>query len=159
MISDTAVSVRLRRPGWLMPTSLGLSIIGLLIAAYLTYEHYSGSTTLACSETTHVNCTKVTTSQWSEIFGVPVALLGLLFFVAMTILCLPVVWKRAPSIVQHIRMASACIGMLMVFYLLWAEFFQIHAICLWCTGVHITTFLLLIVLVLGEIFSSIELDD
>ncbi|TWP34427.1 vitamin K epoxide reductase family protein [Leekyejoonella antrihumi] len=148
----------MKRPGWLPPTSLVLCVLGLLDAAYLTYEHYSGSTSLACSDTQLVNCTKVTTSQWSELAGIPVALLGLLFFIAMTLLCLPVVWRRAPQLVQQIRLGAAAIGLLMVFYLVWAEFFKIHAICLWCTGVHVITFVLLIVLVLGEIFSHVELD-
>ena len=159
MSAGSAVKVRLKRPGWLAPTTLVLSVLGLLDAAYLTYEHYTGSTSLACSETAHVNCTRVTTSQWSELAGIPVALLGLLFFIAMTVLCLPVVWRRAPGYVQQLRLGGAAVGLLMVFYLLWAEFFKIHAICLWCTGVHIITFVLLIVLVVGEIFSHYDVDD
>jgi uncharacterized membrane protein len=38
-------------------------------------------------------------------------------------------------------------GMGMVFYLLYAELFSIKAICLWCTAVHVVTFLLFVLVV------------
>ena len=48
----------------------------------------------------------------------------------------------------------------MVFYLIWAEAFRIKAICLWCTGVHVTTFLLMVVvLVAYALTPSTALDD
>lgn len=141
----------LRHPRWLAPTTLLLSVIGLADAAYLTFEHYSGSTSLACSDSGAVNCAKVTTSQWSSIAGVPVALLGLLFFIVMSALCLPAVWRRTTVALDNLRVAAAGVGLLMVFYLLWAEFVQIHAICLWCTGVHVITFLLFFILLVGQI--------
>ncbi len=144
----------LRRPGWLAPFTFGLSVLGLAVSAYLTYEHYSGSESLACSGSAQVDCLKVTTSEWSEVAGVPVALLGLLFFVAMTLLCAPPVWRRAPAALDVVRIAATAVGLLMVFYLIWAEFFKIHAICLWCTGVHIITFVLFFALVFGRLFTD-----
>ena len=153
--ADTASrpGVVVERPGWLPPLSLVLSVVGLLVSAYLTYEHYTGSKTLACSDSGAIDCAAVTTSQWSTFLGVPVALLGLLFFVAMTLMCLPVVWRRAPAWFDLVRIAATAVGMLLVFRLLWAEFFKIGAICLWCTGVHVLTFALLLVLVCGRILT------
>jgi uncharacterized membrane protein len=145
------IELRLRHPSWLAPTTLALGVIGLADSAYLTFEHYSGSTSLACSDSGAVDCAKVTTSQWSAIAGVPVALLGLLFFVAMTGLCLPPVWRRTTTALDNVRIGAAGVGLLMVFYLLWAEFVKIHAICLWCTGVHLITFVLFFVLLFGQI--------
>lgn len=143
-----------RHPRWLPPTSLGLAALGLADSAYLTFEHYSGSTTLACSDSGAVNCAKVTTSQWSTIAGIPVALLGLLFFVGMTVLCLPQIWRRTTPTLDSLRIAAAGLGPLMVFYLLWAEFLKIHAICLWCTGVHVITFVLFFALIFGQILRA-----
>ena len=60
---------------------LVFSVIGLAISVYLTIEHYTGSTTLACSDNGAVNCAKVTKSSWSHFGPIPVALLGLIFFV------------------------------------------------------------------------------
>ena len=152
------IELRLRHPRWLAPTTLVLSAIGLADSAYLTFEHYSGSTSLACSDSGAVDCAKVTTSQWSSIAGVPVALLGLLFFVAMTALCLPPVWRRTTTVLDNVRVGAAGVGLLMVFYLLWAEFVKIHAICLWCTGVHVITFVLFFVLLFGQILRVPEMD-
>lgn len=141
----------LRHPRWLAPATLLLSVIALADSAYLTFEHYSGSTSLACSDSGAVDCAKVTTSQWSSLAGVPVALLGLLFFGAMTALCLPAVWRRSTTLVDNVRIGAAAVGLLMVLYLLWAELVRIHAICLWCTGVHLITFVLFFVLLFGQI--------
>jgi uncharacterized membrane protein len=104
---------------------------------------------LACPETGVVNCVKVTTSSYSTLAGVPVALLGLLFFAAMSILCAPVAWRAANPWVGRARLVGAVAGVVMVVYLVWAELFRIDAICLWCTVVHALAVALFAVLVLG----------
>ena len=81
-------------PAWVPRATLTVSLLGLGAAAYLTFEHFTSSTTLACPETGVVNCAKVTTSAYSTVFGIPVAVLGLLFFVGMVGLCLPAAWRR-----------------------------------------------------------------
>jgi uncharacterized membrane protein len=129
--------------------SFVLSLCGLAAAAYLTYEHYTSSTTLACSDKGTINCLKVTTSSYSKQFGVPVALLGLLYFVAMAVLCSPKLWamSRERPWIGWLRLAASSAGVLMVFFLVWAELFRIDAICLWCTAVHVITVVLFGVLV------------
>jgi uncharacterized membrane protein len=129
--------------------SFVLALTGLAVSAYLTVEHYSSATTLACPETGVVNCVKVTTSSYSTLAGVPVALLGLLFFTAMSILCAPVAWRASSPWVGRARLAGAAAGVAMVVYLVWAELFRIDAICLWCTVVHAVTVTLFAVLALG----------
>lgn len=125
---------------WVVITSLVVCGLGLLDAAYLTYEHYTASKTLACSDTGAINCLKVTTSSYSKVAGVPVALLGLIFFVAMTALCLPAVWRSMNANVRRLRLAAVTVGIVSVIYLVWVELFKVEAICLWCTGVHVLTF-------------------
>jgi uncharacterized membrane protein len=137
-------------PGWLAPTALALSVLGLAVSAYLTYEHYTGSTTLACPASGTIDCARVTASAWSSILGIPVAPLGLVFFVAMTVLCLPSMLRRQSPMLDGLRLGFCGVGLLMALYLLWAELFQIHAICLWCTGVHLLTFLLFATLLIGR---------
>ena len=124
-------------PAW---TAFILSILGALVAAYLTYEHFTDSTTLACSDNGAVNCLKVTTSQWSVVGGVPVAMAGLGFFLAMTLLCAPFWFTRGLSTV---RVISVAVGTVMVLWLIYVEVFKVEAICLWCTGVHLIMVLLL----------------
>ncbi len=138
-------------PGWLVPTTLVLNLVGLGTSAYLTYEHFTGSTTLACPENDVVSCARVTESSWSSLLGVPVAPLGLLFFVAMFALCLPSVLRRSSALLDRVRLALSGVGLVLALYLVWAELFQIHAICLWCTVVHVVAFLLFAVLLFGQI--------
>lgn len=138
-------------PGWVVIGSLVLVGLGLVLSAYLTYEHFSATATLACPPGETFNCTKVTQSQWSYLFGIPVALLGLLYFVAMTALCMPNVWRRPEAWLDRVRLAMAILGVVFVAYLVWAEVAKIGSICLWCTGVHVVTFVLFCVVLFGQI--------
>jgi uncharacterized membrane protein len=135
--SDTSTGL-----GWIPWTTLVVSVVGVGVAAYLTYEHFTAGTTLACPETGVVNCFKVTSSQYSKLFGIPVALLGLLFFVGMTVLSLPPFWRTTSPWPSRLRLAAVLVGVVFVCYLIWAELFQIDAICLWCTVVHVLTLVL-----------------
>jgi uncharacterized membrane protein len=119
-----------------------VSVAGLAVAAYLTYEHFTAGSTLACPDTGVVNCVKVTTSQYSDFLGIPVALLGLGFFAAMTVLSLPPLWRTESPWPGRVRLAAVVVGVIFVCYLIWAELFRIDAICLWCTVVHALTLVL-----------------
>lgn len=143
-------------PPWAVVASLALAIVGLGVSAYLTYAHYSSSTTLACPDTGAINCVKVTTSEYADLLGIPVALLGLLFYAAMTLLCLPVAWRLPHPWVGRARLAGAVGGVAFVPYLVWAELFRIDAICLWCTVVHVVTVALFAVLVLAAALRPLE---
>ena len=114
------------------------------MAAYLTYEHYTGSTSLVCSDKGIVNCLAVTTSSYSHVAGIPVAVLGLVFFLTMLALQLPPAWRRTDPVVRTARVAWAVVGLGTVVYLLYAELFLINAICLWCTSVHVLTFIVFV---------------
>ena len=136
-------------PAWLVISSLALSVTGLFVAGYLTYEHFTASTTLACSDSGIINCLKVTTSAQSKLFGIPVAVLGVLFFVAMIPLCLPAAWRSPNPLVRRVRLAGVTVGIVFVFYLVYAELFVIDNICLWCTAVHVVTVALFAVVAFG----------
>lgn len=143
-----------QRPRWLVPTSLVLVVVGLAASAYLTYEHFTDNATLACSIGGLVDCAKVTTSAWSTFVGVPVALLGLVFFLVALVLCLPGVWRRGEGWLDRVRLGWLTIGLGMALYLVWAELYKIHSICLWCTGVHVVTFLLWAAVLFGQLLSG-----
>jgi uncharacterized membrane protein len=123
--------------------STGLATVGLLLSAYLTVEHLTAPGSLACPATAAVNCARVTTSEQSTLFGVPVALLGVGFFVAMMLLCLPWTWRLPDPRVEWGRIGLAVTGVAFVLYLVYAELFLLDTICLWCTAVHILTLALL----------------
>ena len=121
--------------------TLVVAVVGLVLSAYLTLEHFTSSAVLACPEGATINCAKVTSSPWSEILGIPVAVLGLAYFIAMTALVTPAAWRRRR--LDAVRVGGAGLGVVMVLYLVWVELFRVNALCLWCTGVHLTTLVLL----------------
>ena len=147
-----------RVPGWVPPSSLALALAGLAVSVYLTIEHYTAGTTLACPENATVNCVKVTTSRYSQVLGVPVAVLGVVFFVVAAALCLPRVWRQG-GVVRGARLAVAAVGVVSVLYLVWAELFGVDAICLWCTAVHLLTLALFAVIAIGTALADDVLAD
>ena len=133
------------QPLWLQLTAFVLAILGLAISAYETYAHYNGSHLAGCPTGGNgtFNCTAVITSSQSMVFGViPVAVLGLAFYVAAVPLFSPWAWRLEWRELNLLRLVSAVIGMGFVVYLIYAELYQIRDICEYCTGVHIVTFLL-----------------
>lgn len=126
-------------------TSLVLSIFGVGVSTYLTLDHFA-KVALACSETGVINCQKVTTSAQSHFLGIPVALLGLVFYIAMTVINLPGLWHSMDRRIHILRLAMGVSGILFVLYLLAAELLIIGNICLWCTSVHVITFILFVLL-------------
>jgi uncharacterized membrane protein len=140
-VSTTVPTLR-----WQPVATLLLSIAGLGIATYLTVTHFD-KVALVCSDNGAINCAKVTSSPQSVIVGIPVAMLGLAYFVPMIALCLPVAWRSADRRVHLARLALAVTGVGMIIYLIIAELFLIKAICLWCSGVHVVTFILFVIIV------------
>jgi uncharacterized membrane protein len=126
-------------PGWITQSTLSLSLLAIGLTAYLTVTHYADPTALACPDIGIVNCTAVTTSSWSVIFGVPVALLGLLWAVGMAVLNTPWAWHSPARWLDATRLGLSGAGAAMVVYLVYIELFRVDAICLWCTAVHVTT--------------------
>jgi uncharacterized membrane protein len=130
-------------PRWLQLTTFVLSIAGLGVSVYMTIEHFTGNTTLACSSNSVINCGAVTTSPESMVFGVfPVAVLGLAFFVAMVALTSPWAWRSPRQEIALARLGSVIVGVGFILYLIYVELFQVGFICLECTSVHAITFLL-----------------
>ncbi|CCH34447.1 vitamin K epoxide reductase family protein [Actinosynnema sp. NPDC047251] len=136
---------------WVPAVSLLLSLAGLAVSVYLTVAHFREGV-LLCAENAVIDCGTVTTSEQSELLGIPVAVLGLAFFAFLTVLCLPVAWRD--DRLHWVRLASIAVGVLFVVYLVAAEFVLIGKVCLWCTAVHVITLALAGVLVTGALRRS-----
>jgi uncharacterized membrane protein len=151
---DTALITRaptlsVRR--WLPITTLALVAAGLAVATYLTIVHYTSPAMLFCSANSVVNCEAVTTSPESQILGIPVAVLGVAFFLFMAVMVTPAAWRSPSSTVRWLRLGAAGVGVIFVVYLVSAELILIGRICLWCTAVHVITLALAGVILAGEL--------
>jgi uncharacterized membrane protein len=139
-------------PIWLQLTTFVLAIAGLGVSIYETYSHFVTHSFLGCSGNGTFNCEAVTTSAQSYIgpssFHVPVAVLGVLFFVFAGVpLMSPWAWQAKRREIHLARLVSVIIGMCFVMYLLYAELIIIDKICIYCTSVHVITFLLFVLTV------------
>jgi uncharacterized membrane protein len=104
-----------------------VSLIGLGIAAYLTYVHYAHTTVLCVAG--GGGCEKVQHSDQSKLAGIPVAVLGLVGYVG--------IFTSALIRGEAGRIAGALLALIGIgfsLYLTYAEIFQIHAICQWCVA-------------------------
>jgi uncharacterized membrane protein len=114
-------------PRALKLTMIVLTVVGLGVASYLTYVHYSGIK-VAC--TAGESCTKVQSSQYSKLVGVPVALIGLLGYVAI----LGSLLAPEGETSRFATMAFTLVGFGFSAYLTGRELVSIHAICEWCVS-------------------------
>jgi uncharacterized membrane protein len=137
-------------PLWFQATTWVLALGGLGVSVYLTVAHFTSPRILVCAEKGFVNCAAVTTSPESMVFGIfPVAVLGLAFYVFMTAVTSPWAWRATWPAIRWARFASVIVGMVFVLYLIYTELFTLNAICLFCTIVHVITFLLFGLIVFG----------
>ena len=122
-----------------------LAVLGLGVAGYMAYI-----------EITHENavcgpigeCNVVQTSQYATIAGIPVAVLGLVFYLAVLVLWAVQrsgvgKWARPAALAL---LGLAAFGVIFSIYLTLLELFVIHAVCMWCvTSALITTLILVVV--------------
>lgn len=133
---------------------LALTLTGLVISAYLTVVHWTARVTLACPAGGVVNCEKVTTGPYSSVAGVPLALVGLVYFAGALPLHAPGAWRSPHPVLRTGRLAFAAAGVAMVVWLVYVELFVVDAICLWCTAVHLVTVALFFVTGFGTALTA-----
>lgn len=103
-----------------------VALVGVGIATYLTYVHYTGIEPICAASG---GCEKVQSSEYAELAGIPVALLGLIGYVAIFVAAL------LPGDGARLVAASLALGgFVFSLYLTYLELFEIDAICQWCVG-------------------------
>ena len=109
-------------------TMLVLTVLGVVLASYLTYIHYAGIKPL-CG-TNGGGCEIVQTSEYSKLAGVPVATIGLIgYFLILGSLLAP---ENETS--RFATVAFTLVGFGFSLYLTYRELFSIHHICEWCVS-------------------------
>ena len=63
-------------------------------------------------------------------------------------LCSPLAWRSSESWISVARALAVIPAIGLVLWLVYAELFMIHTICLWCTLVHVLAFSLFAILML-----------
>jgi len=121
---------------WRLDAMLLLAIVGVGVAAYLTKVGFDPERTISCGPLG--DCHTVQSSQYADVAGVPVALLGLGMYLALLGLLAARRWgpwaSMAPSWVPTAVFAIALAGTLYSAYLTYLELWVIDAICAWCVA-------------------------
>jgi len=121
------------------------ALIGFIDAAYLTFEHFLGRVP-PCS-ILH-GCEKVTTSPYAEVFGIPLALFGAIYYFTLLVLIIAHFDLRKQIILKLAALITP-VGFLSSLYFIYLQLFVIKAICLYCmisAAASITLFVLGIII-------------
>ena len=111
-----------------------LALVGLGIAAYLLAVRVLGEAP-ACGPVK--GCETVAASEYATVAGIPVALFGVLFSIALVGACLTW-WRRADRRALYAAYGLGLAGIIAVLYLTYLELFVIEAICVWCVSYALT---------------------
>ena len=101
-----------------------VALCGIAVAGYLTWAHFEHSQLICVAGG---GCETVQKSSYSELAGIPVALLGLLSYTVV----LGLIGWDAPA-ARLGAAALALVGVLFGAYLLLVQLFVIDAVCVWC---------------------------
>ncbi|MBT6068998.1 vitamin K epoxide reductase family protein [Candidatus Peregrinibacteria bacterium] len=128
-----------------------LGLIGVGLAGYLTYLHFVPEASSICEFSESFSCDKVNKSTYSELFGIPVAVMGLLYYLAMFVFMALFSFKK--KIFEKLDLKDIFRGILLItligiaftLYLTYQEIFTLHAYCLFCVVQQI------VILIMGGI--------
>lgn len=119
---------------WLYRTMIGLALIGLMVATYMTIYKWTNNNAMCLGSG---DCGTVNASKYSEVRGIPVALIGVLGYAA--ILGTLAFEKRAFFLEDFITENATLLvfgfsltGFLFTLWLIYAEIFLIKALCPFC---------------------------
>ncbi len=115
-----------------------LIAIGFADSVFLTYEHYA-LTNIGCPVSPWINCLAVTTSKYSEIFGIPLALFGVIYYLLMGIF---VYFGRTSKMFRHFFIITSTFGALFSVYLIFVQAVLLKVFCAYCLLSAATSFLI-----------------
>jgi uncharacterized membrane protein len=121
-----------------------VALAGLFVAAYLSLYKLGVIGTLACSVG---SCETVQLSKWATLWGLPVAVWGIGFYLAVLVVSLA---GLSASLADSPRVSQVLVGMTgfgVVFsaWLTWLELFVINAICTYCVISAVVVIILFVI--------------
>ncbi len=121
---------------------LVLAFCGLADSAYLTQHELTG-TPLICNIQNLSGCNTVAESQYSSIFGIPLAEFGVLFYSIVFVLAALELFLF-DRLLRRLLQGAALVGVLASLYFTGVQIFLIGAFCIYCTVSALITLFILI---------------
>ncbi len=131
---------------WLYRISVILVVVGLLVSIYMTIYKVTSNDALCLGSG---DCSTVNASRYSEVYGIPVASVGIAGYFAILL----VHWyeRRAKFFEKNGPMlifGMALTGFLFTLYLIYVEFAILKAICPFCLASQIAMTIIFIISVI-----------
>ncbi|MBI2031771.1 MAG: vitamin K epoxide reductase family protein [Candidatus Levybacteria bacterium] len=120
--------MKLIKNKYILPLIGFLAFLGFLDATYLTILHYKNAFP-PCTITK--GCETVLTSQFATIFGVPIALLGSLFYVSIIAVCL-MFYHNSRKIFSNAIFFIAATGVIASILLFYIQLAILKNFCQYC---------------------------
>lgn len=114
--------------------------LGFLDALYLAVEHFMGAIP-PCSIVS--GCEEVLTSSFATVGGVPLALLGALYYLSVLVLAIVFFDTKRARVLRFVAWMTT-IGFFVSLGLVYLQLFVLDAICLYCMGSALSSTLLFI---------------
>jgi len=108
---------------------IAISILGMVVMAYLTYLKFTTGKSSFCDIGEGLSCSAVNQSIYSTFFGIPVAVLGFLYFAAVGGL---IVSQSLGGALYPLIFLMTLASLVFSLYLSYAEVFILQTICVLC---------------------------
>jgi len=115
---------------WSRKIMLVLTVVGLLVAVYMTIYKWTNNNSMCLGSG---DCSTVNASPYSEIYGIPVALVGVGGYAAILLLLL--MESRSNFVRQNGTLfifGLSLTGFIFTLYLIYIEFAVLDAVCPFC---------------------------
>lgn len=125
-----------------------LSVAGIVVSSVSLYHHYDRSQSSFCDFGGNFNCDIVNRSIYSVVFGIPVALVGIVGYVGL--LALATVFKNQPKLL----VAASLSGLAFAVRLTYIEGYVLAAWCVLCLTSLAIIFAISVLSIIASIRSS-----
>lgn len=136
--SSNKPSVRI--PSWVIVALLIISFGGFIDASFISVEHYLGNP-IVCNFLK--GCETVTSSSYATLLGMPVALFGALYYLAIFLMLIIFLDTKKEGLIFWVARFTI-VGFLASVWFLYLQIFVIHALCLYCVLSALSSTLLFI---------------
>ena len=130
---------------------LAFAVLGLGASSWSSYVHYSLLTvpgyTSFCDVSGAISCTQAYLSQYGSLWGVPVALGGVVYF-ATVLLIAGVAGQSSAGGRENVPayvFALSTVALAFVLYLGWASLFKLNTVCLLCATTYVAVIALFVI--------------
>jgi uncharacterized membrane protein len=134
-----------RRLSWKkLALLMAMSVVGLWASSMVLIIYQALNQTLpACSSSStiagvEINCDKVLSSSYSQVFGIPLEVFAVIYFILNLVLVYLYAFSTESVSKRSLKVLFVWrfFGLAFVPYLIVIEFLIVRAICLYCTTMH-----------------------